>query len=1018
MRLKFKWIYTLLLAFIMQVSFAQTKTINGTVSEGGMPLPGVSVVKKGSTEGTQTDLDGKYSIQAKQGDVLVFSFVGMSTKEVSVGASNTVNVGLEAESNVLEGVIVEGYKQTSRVKSSNAVVTVSAEAIQDRPNANFMQTLQGQVAGLQIATGSGQPGANSTVILRGRGSINGNVEPLYIIDGVQMNTDNFRSINPNEIESVSVLKDAGATAIYGNRGGNGVIIVTTKGSKFKQKLKVEYTGVTGVTNIQSNDYKVMGTEDILKTERIYGTGMGFGKTDEEIAAIASQYDTNWKKVFFRTGTSQNHNLAISAGGENLSAYTNLAYFKQDGILEGTGINRFNFRNNLSGKSNDGKFRYESRMSVNYSKNNEMNSAGTGGVNTNYVLGANNSLPYFSPSMYTSPADLYSLYSNSSTGLAYTPLMLIDKIRSGFKDTTDEVKFLASFNLSYEILPNLIARTQVGADYNSTNRLVFTSPNSFNALAWQQDPMDGRGSESQSNVRDFQFISTSSLNYSNVFNDKHTLYAGLFFEVNKSHYRTMSLTQNGIDPLYGNPGSSTGWVPFNVEYPEYNLPSVGASRLDASLVSYFGNLDYDYDNRFGVNATIRRDGSYRFDTDNKWGTFWSVSGRWNISNETFMDATSSWISDLKLRASYGKMGNQLISGQNIFSGSNLYADLTSVGQGYNGNPAYLFGQLGYRALRWEVIKQSNIGLDFGFINNRLTGSLDVYRKQTEDLYQSIPLSAATGFGSISGNYGSMRNSGVELFLNYHAIKNDGKGFNLKFNFNGSYNKNELVDLPSDNGVVYNGGNYINREGDMISQFYVVRYAGVNPANGNLLFLDKNGDLTENPNDSDRVYTGKSGGNPKFQGGFGFDIDYHNFFLNTSFTYVTDVYRYDWDLAGLQDPGSLGQFNLSTDMLRAWTPENRYTDIPALKASNLALDSMSDRYIKDASYVRLRSAMFGYNFDRQVLSDLKISSLRLYLQAENYLTWSKWRGWDAESNRSGDQYQYPTPKIFSFGIQLGL
>lgn len=1000
----------------MHVSFAQTKTVTGTVTEEGIPLPGVSVTVKGTTEGTQTDFDGKYSIQAKQGDVLLFSFIGMKSKEATVGASNSVNVSLEVEATELSGIVVEGYRQTSKVKSANAVVTVSAEAIQDRPNANFIQTLQGQVAGLQIATGSGQPGANSTVVLRGRGSINGNVEPLYVIDGVQMNVDNFRSINPNEIESVSVLKDAGATAIYGNRGGNGVIIITTKGGKFKDKFSVDYSVVTGFATLQDHDYRLMNSSQLLHLERDYGMGMGVGKTDAEIAELA-KVNTDWNKVFFRTSTTTNHNLSLRSGGENLSSFTNFGYFKQDGILDQTGLQRFNLRNNVSGQSDNKKFKYSTKFSVNYSKNQEMGDAGTGSVNQNYVLGANNSVPYFSPSMYQGSQHLFDWYNNTGS-MNLTPLMLIDKIKTGFRQNIDEVKVLGSANMSYEIVNGLTARTQLSADYNATNGLTWQNPNSFNSFLFRQPNESSVGFESQSNTRDLQVTSTSSLNYNLTLAEKHNINAGVFFEIHKGHYRYMYGRQNGLDPLYSEPGDNSGWAPFNPSFPNINRPSFTATKFDAALVSYFGNVDYDYDGRFGVNATLRRDGSFRFADGNKWGTFWSVAGRWNITNEKFMDGTSNWLSDLKLRASYGSNGNQLISGQNIFNGANLYAEIANVGSGYDAQAAYLLGRLANPDLRWEIIKQANIGVDFALFNSRLSGSIDVYEKKTEDLFQTTPLSGVTGFTGISSNTGSMKNSGVELYLNYHVIKNQGKGFNFTVNFNGAYNKNELISLPSDNGIVYGGGDFINREGDMLSQYYMVRYAGVNPANGNLLFLDKNDNLTEAPKEEDRVFTGKSAYNPEFQGGFGFDLSYQNFFLNTMFTYVKGIYRYDADLSNYQSPDQIGQFNASTDLLRAWTPDNRYTDIPSLKADNLAFSGMSDRYLTDASYLRLRSIMFGYNFDKQTLESLRINNLRLYVQGENLVTWSKWRGWDAESTRVSDFNQYPTPKIISFGVQIGL
>lgn len=1011
MRSKFKWIFTLLLAFSMQFSFAQQKTVTGVITEGGLPLPGVSVLVKGTSRGTQTDVDGRYSISANQGEVLVFSSIGMKTKSVSVGASSTVSLALEPDAEDLGEVVVEGYKKTTRAKSNNAVVTVSAGKIEGRPNANFIQTLQGQVAGLNITTGSGQPGSNSTVILRGAGSINGNIEPLYIIDGVPLNVDNFRTINPNDIESVSVLKDAGATSIYGNRGANGVIVVTTKKGSFDSALEIKYQSTYGITELQKNKYNTMGSADLLRTERAYGVGRGFGKTDDQINALAN-VNTNWKDVFFRTGVSQNHVLNLTSGSKNLSSFTSIAYLGQQGILNTTDLNRFNFRNNLNGRSDNKKFTYSTNVTVNYSRRNEATNVGTGGVNQNYVLGANNSLPYISPNEYVNSAQLLDLY-NTSGSLALTPLFLLDKLSNdNFIARTEELKLILSGTLGYELAEGLNLGTRIGVDYTQNNSLTSQSPTSFNSLLFQVDN-EFLGFQSEGFTRDVQISAVTSLKYTKTFNEKHTLDLGAYTEYNKGHYKSFNYRQDGLDPITYSPGNGSGFVGFNPQTPEFYVPTVGASKIESGMFSYFGTADYDYDSTYGIGATIRRDGSFRFTGDNQWATFWSVSGRWNINNESFME--NSVFDMLKLRGSYGTTGNQLIVGQNGFNGVSLPYNLSNFGNSYNNANAYAFVQIGNPNLKWETVKQANIGLDFEVFQSRLSGSIDVYEKKTEDLYQGVPLSAITGFTEINDNFGSLRNRGVELSVRYDVVRNATDGFKFSVYGNGSYNKNELMKLPNENGLVWDGGLTANREGDVLNQYYLVKYAGVNPANGNLLFYDKNGALTENPNDNDRVFTGKSA-LPVYQGAFGFDTSYKGFFIATQFTFVADIDRYDYDLSGLQDPSNLGQFNVSTDLLRAWTPTNRVTDIPSLNATNLALDSFSDRNLKDASYIRLRSLTVGYDFPQRFLDQTFIKHLRIFSQAENYVTWSKWRGWDAESTRAADQYQYPTPKILSFGLEV--
>lgn len=1032
---KFKWIFTLLLAFTMQFSFAQEKTVTGVVSDKNGPLPGVNVLVKGTTRSAQTDFDGKYTIKAKTGEVLVFSFTGYNTSSVTIGAATNYKVVL-SDGIQLGEVVVEGYKTTVKAKSNNATTTVTSKTITDRPNASFLQTLQGQIAGLNIATGSGQPGANTSVLLRGLGSINGNSEPLYVVDGVMMNVDNFRSLNPNDIETVSVLKDAGATAIYGNRGSNGVIVIKTRRADFKSKLKITYSSTTGFTEIQQNKYNLMSTKQLLQTEKAYDviaqTGtFGSTLTDDEINSqtyidnatgeTRSLSNTKWQNEFFRIGTSQSHSLGIQTGSEGLSSFTSVGYFKQDGILENTGLNRFNFRSNLDGQSANKKFKFSTSTTINFSKNNTATSIGTGGVNQNYVLGANNSLPYLSAGDYINSQQVYNEY--ASTGsilngnlqgtLGLTPLFLIDKTKT-FVNRSEEFKMILAADLSYQIADNLTLDLYAGTDYTQGTTLTVQSPGSFNSLVFQNDTEE-TGFQSQGYSRDFQFNSNTSLNYSKTFAEKHSLSASVFMEYSKGHYNSFNYTQNGLDPVFFSPGDGSGFIPFQNDGNNYYLPEVGSLQLESGLFSYFGSADYDYNSKYGVGATVRRDASYRFIGSNKWGTFWSLSGRWNIDKEKFMEG--GIFDALKLRGSIGTTGNQLISGQNNFNGGSLAYTLAAEGEAYGTLYGYAFGNLGNPDLKWETTRQIDLGAEFEMFKRRLSGTLDVYEKKTVDLIQTLPLSGPTGTSGITVNKGSLRNRGIELSLKYALIKNlDAGAFNLTLTGNGSYNKNEIVELSNDSGKIDNGLTIL-QNGHVMNEFYLVRYAGVNPANGNLLFLDKDGVPTENPNPiDDRVFTGKSS-IPVYQGGFGFDATYHGFYLTSQFTFAAEVYRFDYDLSGLQDPTNLGTFNVSTDLLRAWTPDNRITDIPSLNATNLSLDSSSDRNLKDASYIRLRNLSFGYNVPKEFLSKSFITSLKIFTQAENYVTWSKWRGWDAESSfRGADQYQYPTPKILSFGVEL--
>lgn len=1007
----------LLSVLTFQFSFAQTKVVTGVVTskDYGDPLPGATILVEGTDRGVDTDENGKYSISAVQGEKLIVHFLGFKTAKATVGSSNVLNFSLVADDyQDLEGVVIDTYRTTSKPKSNIAASTVNSKTIEGRPNASFVQTLQAQVPGLNISSGSGQPGANNTtVILRGLGSINGNVEPLYVIDGVPMGSDNFRSINPNDIENITVLKDAGATSIYGNRGANGVLVVTTKSGSFDQNLTIKYVGNTGVSTLQNNKYGLMNGKELRAFERYaFQQTKGAKGRNWSDDQINNAPNTDWLSHFFKPALSQSHTLSLASGSKNLSSFTSIGYNNTDGILNNTGLQRFNFRSNLNGKSNDNRLNYSTSFTGNYSKSKLASSLGTGSVNQNFVVGALQGLPYLSSSEYPGTgAGLLDEYIKTNGDLSLTPLMLMDKAKY-FKYQQDEFKLIAQGALSYKLTDNFTAGTSLGVDYYTINQSAYDDPNSFNSTLFGSYSTDQEYNGYQSEVYNytFSFTSTSYLKWAESFG-KHSVNAGVYLEYLKAHFKGTSLTQEGLNSYFATPGGGTGWVPYSTDN-EFYVPAISQSRAKSGLFSYFASADYDYDTKYGVSATVRRDASFRFADSNRWGTFYSVSARWNISNEKFMENATA-VSELKLRGSYGTAGNQDIAGTGLFGGANLYQTLYGTSAGYNNEPALVLTQLPNPDLKWETITQANIGVDFGFWNNRLRGTVDVYEKRTNDLYQTMPISAINATTGLSANVGSLRNRGIELLIAGDVVKND----NLKVTLsaNGSYNKNELLDLPSEDGRIWNGGLTVMREGDMLGQYYMLSYAGVNPENGNLLFLDKDGNKTEKPTDQDRRYTNKSS-IPLYQGGFGFDVDYKGFFLTAQFSYALKLYRLDWDYNSLMDSNDILVFNKSKDLYNSWTENNRNTNVPGLQANNVFYDSYSDRFLTDASYVRLRFVTLGYSFPAKNLQPLKLSGLRVYAQAENLFTWTKWKGFDAESNRASDFSSYPTPKTISFGIEV--
>jgi TonB-linked SusC/RagA family outer membrane protein len=1022
MRSKFKWIFTLLLALSIQFSFAQEKTVTGVVSDNTGPLPGANIVVKGTTRSAQTDFDGKYSIKAKQGEVLVISFTGYNNSTLTVGAANNYNVSLKEQSVKLEEVVVEGYRSTTKARTVLAQQTVSSKTIENRPNATFIQTLQGQVAGLNITSGSGQPGTGSSVVIRGNGSINGNTDPLYVIDGIPTNASNFRSINPSDIESATVLKDAAATAIYGNRGSGGVIVIKTKrGGTGDTKTRYRFSTNTGYTELQTPQYSLADSRDLLTLERAYGVGQGNNNpltglpyTDAEIAAFS--INTDWVNYFFRKAKSTDYQLSIESSGKNLNSYTSVSVLDQEGILINTGLKRFTLRNNLSGKSNDDKFTYSTNISLGFSKSQQATGLGTGGINQNYVLGATLGAPYLSPSEYTGSQQLLDLYNGSGGSLLYTPLMLIDKSRT-FSNDTDEIRMSAGADLSYEIFKNVTAKSRTSFENIETRLVQWQLPISFTQLLFLNPAADFRGQETISQRREFRFNQLWQLGWAKTYAEKHTFSVLGNAEYYGSQVDADSQLQQGLNPATFVPGSGSGYLADIAAHDFYGVLSSSVTRLKYSLISYFGVFDYDFNDKYGFVGTYRYDGTARFAKDYRWGDFWSVAGRWNINKENFMK--NSGFQVLKLRASYGETGNERVLAGTEWAGLNpaqyrdTYANSAAVGGQYNGAASFSIN-LGADNLQWETTTQWNIGLDFEFFRNRARGTIDYYNRLTTDLLNSEPISSISGQTEILRNSAiELTNRGIEVSLAYDVVRNENFKFTVRAN--GSKNNNVV------NGITANDGKIIDplsitQNGGQIDEFYVIPYAGVNPANGNLLFIAADGSLTETPSvDNDRRATGKSSA-PIYQGGFGFDLDYKGFFATTNFTFVQDVTRFDYDLDGLYDPGQLGQFVVTDDLLNAWTPTNTNTNVPSLNASNLGAAANSDRFLKDASYVRLRFLQVGYRVPKKFIDKTFISALSFYLQGENLYTWTKWQGFDAESYRSADQGQYPTPRIVTFGVDL--
>ncbi|KMQ66251.1 TonB-dependent receptor [Chryseobacterium angstadtii] len=923
-----------------------------------------------------------------------------------------------AKTKDIEEVVVLGYNRTlTKPKDVSANTTISAEVMENRPNVSFLNSLQGSAPGVTIASNSGSPGsAKIDLVIRGISSLSADTEPLVIIDGIPTGTNQFRNLNTEDIESVSILRDAAATSIYGNRGANGVLLVRTKGGKFNAKLKLSYSALTGVSIMPKNKYNIADSHQLLRIQKNNGPSslLGATLTDQQIADYP--VNTDWEKVFFKADVTQQHNISATFGGENTSVYSSLGYLEQGGLVPNTKFQRFTFRNNITGRSEDKRFNYTAIIGLGYSKRSQLNQEGNSGINGNVVqnplLGSFIALPYIKSGQYGSGRDLFNAIGTASSAGGNFAYVLEDVLRGDQSvfGKFNETSVFTSATTSYKITDDFTLNNRTGADLKIGNAFSGRNPKGYlSIVVASTSGIEYGGFETISNSRELNFTTVTSLNYNKVFGE-HTVGLGAYMEYNKVHFYGSSQTQNGLDPKTFAIGAGTGYIAFDPERDIY-VSTVSANKVTAGALSYFATADYDFADKYGFSGTIRRDGNYRFAPGRKWGTFWSVGGRWNIDKEGFMDG--SFFDMLKLRASYGTQGNANVvaAGDDtnpLLLATGISREINVVGNGYGNTPGYFLNNMANPIVQWEEIKQANVGLDFKLLKNRLEGNVDVYQKNTDMLYYNIPSSAITGQYNYRGNYGSLKNEGVELVLRYNVLMN--KDYKLTVFANASYNENKITKLQ----VPVTTGSLLLEEGGTINEWNLVPYLGVNPNTGNELYLDSNGAVSEQALDKDRRKTGKNYF-PKYTGGFGINSEYKGFFLDALFSFQAKFWRSDNQLSWALNPAYMrAGYNVSADLLNAWTPDNRETDIPSLSAP---VSGITDRLLFDASFLRLKNVSLGYNVPKQFFNtNSVIKSAKIFVQGENIMTWTKWRGYDPEGLGTFPLSIYPNPRTFSLGVNL--
>lgn len=971
----------MLLAWVS--TFAQDRRVTGkvTASDDGSVLPGVAVQLKGTNKGAQTDASGNYSIAVPtSGGTLVFSFVGMVAQEVTIGSRSVVDVKLSADAKLLSEVIVNGYGSLDRRQLAGSATSVKIENVKAMPLGSFDQMLQGQAPGVLIQSQSGQPGAAASVVIRGRGSINGSNTPLYIVDGIQISAANFSTMNPGDFESINVLKDAAATSIYGSRGANGVIVITTKRGN-NGKTRFDYDGQYGVSQFPTNKITLMNSNDKIDYELFYGGTPLDNETPAEIARLRT-INTDWQKEIFQIGRTHQHQLSATGGNEKTQFYISGNLFKQTGTVKKTGLDRYTGRINIDHTSGPIKIGLNTSLGYSNYQNTTENNSG--------IASPLNAIRWANP--YEVPYDENGRYSEFRSGQPNPVQELNESLRQ-----TKELKSVSTAFIEYQIpfVKGLSARTNWGVDYENWDQTTFFSR--FGIVG--QSAQGRNGSLGRSNRYNTRFTGTTSLNYTKSFGE-HTLSAGLFYELIQNKLKTYGFTGYG---LTGNLQNEAGITPGSAT--NGYIPVVTGNVTQNALTSYFTNITYGFRDRYFVNVGVRRDGSSRFGAENRYANFGSIGASWIISDEAFMERiTGGFLTFLKLKASYGTVGNQ--EGIGNFSSRELFGTST-----YDGRVGPVLSQLANPELRWEQKNMFNTGVEFAFFNNRISGSVEYYDNITTALFLNDQLSRTTGFASINRNIGRLQNRGYEFGLKTTNIK--WGDFTWRTDLNFTINRNKILELtpttPKE-GII--AGTGITQVGYPINSYFLVEYVGVNPQNGNSQYRKITGEVTETYDPNDKVILGTS--DAPYFGGINNTFSFRGFEVSAFFSYLFGNKVYNNDIANVEDPSYYFD-SISESLKTEWRSPGDITMIPR---ADQEMQRNTTRFLEEGKFLRLRNAMVSYSFPKAMVNRLKLANLRMFVQGQNLLTFSKFRGFDPElAAGSLTGAQYPALRTVTFGLNIG-
>lgn len=999
-----------LLAMLPIRLWAQGQRITGRVTsaQDGLPLPGVNIQVKGTTTGASTDANGNYSINAPGAtSVLVLTSIGLVNQEITVGNRTVINVQMQEALNELAQVVVTGYNTTQRKDITGSIASVSPDKFKDIPVTSFDQALQGQAAGVQVQQSSGTPGGGMTVRIRGNTSISASNRPLFIVDGVPVEDgaltgrdfggqqDNaFSLFNANDIESIEVLKDASAKAIYGSRAANGVVLVTTKRGKSNQKTGFTIDVQRGLTDVVRRPDLLNSSELLdLQREAVTNAGLDPDKLGL-IKGVTDGINTDWIDAVLRKGVYQQYQLSTQGGNDRTQFYLSGSYRDEEGVQINNRFTRYTGQFKFDHKATD---RLSFGMNLTLSRSFNKRVKGDNFLDGVYS-GAMKSLPYYSP--YNDQGKLTVPNDPDYPGFPnFNPLA--QSLLPRFN--TYAVKALAGVYAEYEIIDNLRFRSKVSIDYNNVTEDNFEP--STTAIGGFLASVGGQGYGDFSNTTLATLINTNTLRYDFLLNEKHRFNAMAGFEV-------LQRTERGGN-LQGRLFPSDDFTYIT----SAGIVDQGTSNLtNSGLVSTFGEVRYDYDQKYLATITARYDGSSRFGQNRRFGAFPSASLAWRISSEKFMEKYSRFLSDLKLRASFGFTGNERI-GDFQFLGTwaaTTYSGASGVGPNRLANPL----------LQWERTREANVGLDASFFSGRLNVTIDAYDNLTDRLLFAQPIPLTTGFESVQGNIGKVGNRGAELTI---STVNVAKAVRWTTDLNLSHNDNKVVELASDvplfrgytgNGV---GGTNVILQGQPLGTFWGLKFLGVDPATGNAIYDDKNGDGRITPDDGQVIGNAQA----KLYGGLTNRVSWKGIDVSAflQFSYGNSIMNLS-DATALVNTGADIQNNQSRKALQRWRKEGDITSVPKYVYENTYNNYLSSRFVEDGSYLRLKNVSIGYNFPKAWINKYKIGNARVYASATNLLTWTRYSGADPEvSTLDGsttaqgiDFFTFPQVKTVLVGLSL--